>query len=151
MTALEKQPGNCPRCAGQIPEDTPGGVCPSCALDNALAAESTPETEFLNLADIPVPGELVRYLGDYELLEVVGRGGMGVVYRARQRSLDRIVAVKMLLGGAHASDELKHRFRREAETAANLRHPGIVPIYEIGEHPGQAYFAMEHVAGEDLG
>jgi hypothetical protein len=87
----------------------------------------------------------------YELFDVLGRGGMGVVYRARHLALDRIVALKMILAGAHADPAELLRFRREAEAAARLQHPGIVQVFEIGEHQGLPFIALEYCAGGSLG
>lgn len=94
--------------------------------------------------------EIPRKVGEYELLEELGRGGMGVVYRARQPSLDRIVALKMVLRGDLASAEERERFQREAEAAARLDHPHVVPVYEVRSWNGQPYFTMKHVAGTTL-
>lgn len=89
-------------------------------------------------------------LGDYELLEIIGRGGMGVVFKARQIAANRTVAVKLIAAGDLATPELVRRFKTEAETAAALEHPGIVPVYEVGEFEGRHFFSMRFVPGESL-
>ncbi len=88
---------------------------------------------------------------DYEVLEELGHGGMGIVYKARQRSLDRVVAVKMLRAGDSADEDRRKRFRREAEAVARLQHPNIVQIYEVGEAEGQPFLALEFVERPELG
>ncbi len=101
-------------------------------------------------AEHAVAGRLQKRFGDYDLLEEIGRGGMGVVYRARQRKLDRIVAVKMIITGDLADERAVERFQVEAESAASLDHPGIVPIHEIGQTDGCHFFSMSFVDGRSL-
>jgi eukaryotic-like serine/threonine-protein kinase len=98
----------------------------------------------------PSNAGLPRDFGPYELLCEIGRGGMGVVYRARQKGLDRSVAVKMILAGHLASPELVHRFQAEAKAAARLRHSNIVHIHDVGQFDGQDFFAMEYIDGPSL-
>ena len=134
----------CPKCGAALTDGSLGGLCRKCLGRLAfgfLASEDPDDSQRVGL---------LRRVGDYEIMSEIARGGMGIVYRARQISLGRLVALKMVLHGPFSSDEFVQRFKTEARAAAGLHHPNIVGIYEIGEVDGHRFFSMEYIEGANL-
>jgi serine/threonine protein kinase len=151
---LSIEPRQCAECGAELLAEAPSGLCPTCA--SKAHAERQPT---LNLAETapwstrfaaPKPGELARHFPQLETLELIGQGGMGVVYKARQPTLDRLVAVKILPAEVAAEPAFAERFTREARALARLNHPNIVGIHDFGQADGLYYFIMEYVDGVSL-
>jgi serine/threonine protein kinase len=145
----------CPSCSRPLPPTAPKGLCPECLLKAGLQTETQ-----LNAGDAaqpkppsfvpPRPEELARHFPQFEILELIGHGGMGAVYKARQPSLDRLVALKILPPGVAGQPGFAARFTREARALARLSHPNIVAVYDFGQVAGMPFFLMEYVDGPNL-
>lgn len=141
----------CPVCGATLQSDVPDGLCPACLLKQGLEIISTSaenKSTGQNRAD--KGAESTKSFSDYEIIEPIAEGGMGIVYKAIQKSLNRIVALKMIKSGQLASAGEVQRFKTEAAAAARLDHPNIVPIYEIGEQEGIYFYSMRYIDGQNL-
>jgi serine/threonine protein kinase/WD40 repeat protein len=147
---------HCSECGAALPADAPRGACPRCLLRRGFEPRATGEpadpraTVHLVLAEEADTALPFSEMGDYEVFKEIGRGGMGVIYQARQRSLGRIVALKLIRAGTLAKADGLARFKLEAAATARLHHPGIVAIHEVGEHEGQHFYSMDFVPGRSL-
>ncbi len=147
----------CPGCEKPLPANAPEGLCPECLLkaglgtgaEIGLARDSQPAGGPRGFVP-PAPEELGRFFPQLEIMRLLGRGGMGAVYQARQKQLDRVVALKVLPPGVSQDPSFAERFTREARALAKLTHPRIVTLYEFGQADGLFYFLMEFVDGVSL-
>ncbi|HEY1784585.1 MAG TPA: serine/threonine-protein kinase, partial [Pirellulales bacterium] len=140
----------CPQCGASLAEDAPEGLCGRCLARLCLARDSVVTSAEAFAAEPPSPEEIAPCFPQLEVLACLGRGGMGVVYKARQKSLDRLVALKILAPEREKDPQFAERFAREAQALARLNHPHIVTIYDFGQVDGLFFLLMEFVDGLNL-
>ena len=143
------EPDHCPQCGTPLSPGALAGLCPACLLKAGAAADTVTDARQPSFIP-PAIAELAAKFPQLEILELIGKGGMGAVYKARQKQLDRLVALKILPPGIGSDAAFAERFTREARALAKLNHPNIVTLYEFGETNGQFYFLMEFVDGVNL-
>ncbi|MDZ4401795.1 serine/threonine-protein kinase [Prosthecobacter sp.] len=149
-------PATCPQCSSTLPADAPEGLCPACLMRGGLDTDATikmtpsQKPSAAEPMPTPLPEELAPLFPQLEILELLGRGGMGTVYKARQMKLNRFVALKIISAEAGADPHFAERFQREAQALAKLNHPHIVSVFDFGETGGLFYFLMEYVDGANL-
>jgi predicted Ser/Thr protein kinase len=147
----------CPKCRAELPDNAPSGICPKCLMQAGLeseqevasASQMNPTTPWSGFVP-PQPDDLAKFFPQLEILELLGKGGMGAVYKARQPGLERLVAVKILPPEFGTDPAFAERFTREARALASLNHQNIVSIFDFGQVDGQYYFIMEYVDGANL-
>jgi tRNA A-37 threonylcarbamoyl transferase component Bud32 len=154
----EAKSSHCPVCNSELPDDTPQGLCPQCLMQCALSASDQgvegvvgPQaTPYPSLPVAPAPADLAPHFPDLEILELLGQGGMGAVYKARQKKLDRLVALKVLPSEWGTDPAFAERFGREARALARLNHPAVVGVHDFGEAGKHFFLIMEFVDGVNL-
>jgi serine/threonine protein kinase len=153
-TATQIIPPKCPKCDAPMPPDSPEGLCPRCLITMNLATQTEITGEPAAAKSPPGPplpvADIAKLFPQLEILECLGRGGMGAVYKARQPRLDRIVALKILSPEKAGNQKFAERFEREARALAKLHHPNVVTVYDFGETQGNFYLLMEFVDGLNL-
>ena len=134
----------CPQCGRRLSSDIPGGLCPACLLNRGLESNTIGDSAGGQAArwDPPPVLELAGSFPELDIIELIGRGGMGAVYKARQKELDRLVALKILPPEIGRDESFAQRFAREAQAMARLSHPNIVTIHDFGQRGGLYYFLM---------
>src|SRR5436190_10041850 len=145
-SSTSSAPNRCPNCGAPLPENAPQGLCPKC-LFAGLAVTSEGDAAQMRAL---TPEELAPHFPQLEILECLGRGGMGIVYKVRQKSLNRLAALKLLAPERVTDSQFAERFTREAHALAALNHPDIVTVYDFGEAGGYYFLLMEFVDGVNL-
>src|SRR5712671_2782411 len=152
----------CPQCGAELAADAPAGLCPKCLVKVGIGSDAVvadvDATRAASATPLPLPAtssvpsldEIAKRFPQLEILELLGAGGMGVVYKARQRQLDRLVALKIMPPESGRDPAFAERFTREARSLARLNHPNIVGVYDFGQSDGLYYFMMEYVDGANL-